>query len=710
MPKTFIDTIVRELGISAVQAENTISLLEGGATVPFIARYRKELTGSLDEVKITQLRNRLEQLKDLEKRKESVLKSINEQGLMTPELEREINACTTLTRLEDLYLPYKPKKKTRATIAKSKGLEPLAGILMQQGNIDPEAEAERFVSSAQEVHSVEEALSGARDIIAEWLNEDVHLRQKMRLLFNKEALVISRVIKGKEAEARKYDDYFDYSEAFRKVPSHRFMAVLRGEREKCLKVTIEPDQEKALDLMKNHAIKARNAAAMEVEKAAADSYKRLLCPSMVTEAKQFGKERADQKAVTYFADNLRQLLLAPPLGEKNVLAIDPGFRTGCKVVCLNQQGNLVHNETIYPHPPESKVKEAVKKIQFLVNAYKIQAIAIGNGTASRETERFIRSIRFDNDVMAVMVNESGASVYSASSVAREEFPEYDVTVRGAVSIGRRLMDPLAELVKIDPKSIGVGQYQHDIDQNVLTSKLEDVVVSCVNKVGVELNTASKQLLTYVSGVGPVLAQNIIDYRKEKGAFNSRKELKKVKRFGPKAFEQAAGFIRIRHAKNPLDNSAIHPESYDIVENMAASLGCKPGDLIKNEALRKQINIKEFITKETGLPTLKDIMNELAKPGLDPRKKFDFFEFSNEVYSLKDLKAGMVLPGIVTNITAFGAFVDLGVHQDGLVHISQMAPRYVSDPHEVVKLNQKVDVKVLEVDIDRKRISLSLLID
>lgn len=703
----FVEVIAKELGLTKVQTENTIVLLESGATIPFISRYRKELTGSLDEVKVTQIRNRLTQLKELEKRKETIINTIKEQGKLTDELEKAINACQNFPELEDLYLPYKPKKKTRATEAKAKGLEPLAVIIMKQKDIDVEGEAHKYVDPKKNVTTVDDALAGARDIIAEWLNEDSHIRSKMRFLFNKEGLLMSKVIKGKEADARKYEDYFDYREPLQKAPSHRVMAILRGEREKFLKVTIEPAEEEAVNLISKFVIRASNAAASQVKQAVSDCYKRLLGPSMINETKQLAKERADIKAIEYFADNLRQLLLSPPLGQKNVLAIDPGFRTGCKVVCLDKQGNLLHNETIYPHPPESKVKEAVKKILNLVSAYKVEAIAIGNGTASRETERFIRSIRFDRDVVAVMVNESGASIYSASAVAREEFPDYDVTVRGAVSIGRRLMDPLAELVKIDPKSIGVGQYQHDVDQNMLQRKLEDVVESCVNKVGVELNTASKQLLTYVSGVGPVLAQNIVTYRKENGPFASREELKKVKRFGSKAFEQAAGFLRVRGSKNPLDNSAIHPESYHIVEKMAQSLKCKAKDLMTDESLRNKININDFVTPSTGLPTLRDIIKELAKPGLDPRQKFDFFEFSKDVNNIKDLKAGMTLPGIVTNITAFGAFVDIGVHQDGLVHISQMANKYVSNPHEIVKLNQKVSVKVLDVDVDRKRITLSM---
>jgi len=710
MFKKYIQIISKELNITEVQTENTIVLLESGATIPFISRYRKELTGSLDEVQIAHIRNRLDQLKELDKRKESILASIKEQEKLTPELEQQINEALTLSELEDIYLPYKPKKKTRATEAKAKGLEPLALLIMAQNNIDIEKEAQKYVSAEKKVNNIQDALSGARDIIAEQINEDSNLRGKMRNFFNREAHIISKVAKGKTADARKYEDYFDFKELFSKAPSHRVMAILRGERENLLKVTIEPDEENALEIIYRYVLKGNHAASQQVKLAATDSYKRLLCPSMVNEFKQLAKEKADIKAAEYFADNLRQLLLAPPLGEKNVLALDPGFRTGCKLVCLDKQGNLLHNETIYPHPPESKVKEAVKKIQYLVNAYKIDAIAIGNGTAGRETERFIKSIRFEKDILAIMVNESGASIYSASAVAREEFPEYDVTVRGAASIGRRLMDPLAELVKIDPKSIGVGQYQHDVDQNLIQKKLEDVVVHCVNAVGVEVNTASKQLLTYVSGLGPVLAQNIVEYRKENGPFKSRHELKKIKRFGDKAFEQAAGFLRIRNAKNPLDNSAIHPESYPIVEKMAKTLNCSTVDLIKSEDIRKNINIKEYVTPTIGLPTLEDIVKELTKPGLDPRSKFDFFEFNNDVHAVKDLKVGMVLPGIVTNITAFGAFVDIGVHQDGLVHISQLANKFVSNPNDVVKLNQKVMVKVLTIDTERNRISLTMKTD
>lgn len=707
MKDKFVSIISEELGITPNQTANTIALLKEGASIPFIARYRKELTSSLDEVVIGNIRQRLEQLKELEKRREAIILSITEQEKMTPALLKSLQIAGTLSVLEDIYLPYKPKKKTRATEARAKGLEPLALRIMQQERTDPADDALPYVNPDKNVNTVEEALAGARDIIAEIINEDSLLRGRMRQLFTREAFISSKVIKTKVADARKYEDYFNFKEPFAKSPSHRIMAMLRGEREELLKVSIEPDEELALELIFRYTIKAHNKAAEEVKEASTDCYKRLLCPSMITEFKQIAKEKADIKAVTYFAENLRQLLLAPPLGQVNVLAIDPGFRSGCKVVCLDKQGQLLHNENIYPHPPESKVKEAIKKIMYLVSAYKIEAIAIGNGTAGRETERFIKSIRFDKDIMAIMVNENGASIYSASDVAREEFADYDVTVRGSVSIGRRLMDPLAELVKIDPKSIGVGQYQHDVDQKLLQNNLQEVVESCVNAVGVELNTASKQLLTYVSGVGPVLAQNIIDYRKENGPFSSRSELKKVKRFGDKAFEQAAGFLRIRNARNPLDNSAIHPESYSIVKKMADDLKCAPADLIKDEALRKNIVIRDYISPTVGMPTLKDIVKELSKPGLDPRQKLDFFEFDNSVHTVKDLKPGMKLPGIVTNITAFGAFVDIGVHQDGLVHISQMANRYIGDPNDLVKLNQKVEVTVLSVETERNRISLSM---
>jgi uncharacterized protein len=702
-----IALIAKELNLKAEQVENTISLLKSGATVPFIARYRKEVTGSLDEVAIAAIRDRMQQLIDLDKRRISILESIREQEKLTDELEKQINEVLTLSELEDIYLPYRPKRKTRATVAMAKGLEPLAKKLIEQKNFDIFSVAEEFIDAKKDVKNTEEALSGARDIIAEWVNEDKTARSRIRFLFSKEGVIHSKVLKGKDKEGEKYASYFKLEEPLSKAPSHRILAMMRGENESFLKVSIAPPEEKGIEILDKIFVIANNEAAGQVKLSIRDSYKRLLGPSMETEIRQWAKEKADEEAIRVFAENLKQLLLSPPLGQKNVLALDPGFRSGCKLVCLDKQGKLLHNETIYPHPPENEVKQSMNKITSLVNAYKIEAIAIGNGTAGRETERFIRSIRFEKDILALVVNESGASVYSASAVAREEFPDYDVTVRGAVSIGRRLMDPLAELVKIDPKSIGVGQYQHDVDQNALQKSLQDVVISCVNSVGVEVNTASKEILTYVSGMGPVLAKNVIEYRNKNGAFKSREALKKVTRFGDKAFEQAAGFLRIRDAENPLDSSAVHPESYSVVSKMAKKVKCTVADLIKDEALRKQIKIEEYISDTIGLPTLQDIMSELAKPGRDPRKKFDVFEFDRNVHSMADLKEGMILPGIITNITAFGAFVDIGVHQDGLVHISQLADRYVSNPNEVVQLNQKVQVKVLEIDVSRKRISLSM---
>lgn len=701
------EKISKGLGLQQQQVENTIYLLDNGATVPFIARYRKELTGSLDEVQISDIRDMNHQLIELDKRRTTILESVREQEKLTPELEKSIMEAQSMSELEDLYLPYRPKRKTRATIARAKGLEPLATIILKQDNTDIDLKAMEFVDEEKGVQSVDEAIVGACDIIAEWINEDNQIRSRIRILFEKESVISSRVVKGKEIEGRNYEMYYEMNEPLVKSPSHRVLAMFRGEAEGFLKISIEPATEKALAIIERNVIKARNKASDLVIKAIADSYKRLLQPSMETEMRQLAKERADNEAIRVFAGNLKQLLLAPPLGQKTVLAIDPGFRTGCKVVVLDKNGKLLHNETIYPHPPHNEMKQAINKIESLVDAYKIEAIAIGNGTAGRETENFVRKIKFKKDVIAIVVNESGASVYSASAVAREEFPDYDVTVRGSVSIGRRLMDPLAELVKIDPKSIGVGQYQHDVNQNALQKSLEDVVVSCVNSVGVDLNTASKELLTYVSGVGPALAKNIVEFRNKNGSFSGRGGLKKVPRFGEKAFEQAAGFLRITNAENPLDASAVHPESYEIVNKMAYTLNCTVPDLMKDESLRKQIKLQEFITEKAGLPTLNDIMQELAKPGRDPRQKFDLFEFDKNIHDIKDLIPGMELPGIVTNITAFGAFVDIGVHQDGLVHISQMADRFITNPNEVVKLNQKVRVKVVSVDADRKRIQLSM---
>jgi protein Tex len=702
-----IDQIAAETGIAARSVEKTAALLKSGATVPFIARYRKEMTGSLDEVQITSVRDLLSRLEELDKRRAAILASVEEQGLLTPELEEAFKKAATMSELEDLYLPYRPKRKTRATIAIARGLEPLAKIIMAQNSRNIQERARAFVNPDKEVLSVEEALAGARDIIAEWVNEDARARARLRRLMAAEAVITCKVAKDKEESGEKYEVYFDRTEPARKAPSHRLLAMFRGEHEGFLKVQIAPEKEEADHILERLFIKGEGVAAEQVRRALEDSWKRLLLPSLETELRNSLKEKADKKAISVFGENLRQLLLAPPLGQKRIMAIDPGFRTGCKVVCLDEEGRLLHNENIYPHPPVNEKGKAIAKIQSLVSAYGVEAIAIGNGTAGRETEQVVRKIRFDQDVMAVMVNESGASVYSASDLAREEFPDYDVTVRGAVSIGRRLADPLAELVKIDPKSIGVGQYQHDVDQKMLRQALDDTVMSCVNAVGVELNTASKELLNYVSGIGPALAAAIVKYRNEKGTFSLRAELLNVPRLGAKAFEQAAGFIRVAQSDNPLDKSAVHPESYPIVEQMAARLNATVSDLINDKELQKQIRPEDYVSDKTGMPTLKDIMLELARPGRDPRKSFGFFEFDKNVKSISDLREGMVLPGIVTNITAFGAFVDIGVHQDGLVHVSHLANRFVSDPAEVVSLNQKVQVKVLSIDAQRKRIGLSI---
>lgn len=699
--------IAQELNLAPRNVAAVLKLLEEGATIPFIARYRKELTGSMDEVEIMAIRDRAKQLKDLEDRRSTVLNSIQEQGLLTPELKKAIEAAETMSRLEDLYLPYKPKRRTRGTIAKEKGLEPLANRIEQQRGMNLEGEAGRYIDPEKGVNTVEEALSGARDIIAERINEDAQARDRMRRLFERKSSIRAKVAKDKEEEGAKYRDYFDWEESLAKAPSHRVLAMRRGEKEKILRLKIEPPQEDAFRQLKRQFLQGYGPATEQVEMAVEDAYKRLLSMSMETEARLQSKKKADAEAIRVFTENLRQLLMSPPLGQRNVLALDPGFRTGCKLVCLDRQGKLLFNTAIYPHPPQNQRREAEDKLYNLVQKYKIEAIAVGNGTAGRETVDFLRKIGLDKEVQVVMVNEAGASIYSASEAAREEFPDHDVTVRGAVSIGRRLMDPLAELVKIDAKSIGVGQYQHDVDQNALRNALDEVVQSCVNKVGVEVNTASKQLLTYVSGLGPVLAQNIIDYRDENGPFRSRAALKKVPRLGAKAFEQSAGFLRIRDGKNPLDASAVHPESYAVVDRMAKGLGVTVKELIEREDLRKQLNLKAYVTDSVGLPTLKDIVKELAKPGRDPREQFESFEFTEGINEIDDLREGMVLPGLVTNITAFGAFVDVGVHQDGLVHVSEMANRYIRDPNEVVKVNQKVMVKVVEVDKKRKRISLSM---
>jgi uncharacterized protein len=701
----FSKLIAVKLKLGEKEVSNLIDLLDQGATIPFISRYRKEMTGSMDEVQVGDVKDELNRLKELEKRRDAILKSIEEQGKLTPELKTKIEACLNMTDLEDIYLPYKPKKKTRASIAREKGLEPLAAIMMKQKEMDIQGRAATFITD--EVPDIEAALQGARDIIAEWVNENQKARNIVRFHFDKSALISSRIVKGKEEEGVKYTDYFAYSEPLKKCPSHRMLAMRRGEQEGFLKLSVEPEEEPVLEALNGLFLQGYYDVSQQVEMAVKDSYKRLLTPSIENEFKALYKEKADEEAIRVFAENMRQLLLSSPLGQKAVMGIDPGYRTGCKVVCMDKQGNLLHNATIFPHPPQDDKGGSMKKIDTLVEQYKIEAIAIGNGTASRETEHFIKKIRFNRDIQVFVVSEAGASVYSASKVARDEFPDYDVTVRGAVSIGRRLMDPLAELVKIDPKSIGVGQYQHDVDQGKLKESLDQVVESCVNLVGVDVNTASKHLLTYVSGLGPTLAQNIVDYRKENGAFSSRKSLMKVPRMGDKAFEQAAGFLRISKAENPLDNSAVHPETYHIVEKMATDAGSSVPDLIAKPEIRSKIDIKKYISEKVGIPTLKDIMEELAKPGRDPRSRIQVFEFAPDVFTIADLKPGMVLPGIVTNITNFGAFVDVGVKQDGLVHISQIANRFVKDPNEVVKLHQHVKVKVLEVDPARKRIQLSM---
>lgn len=697
--------ISKSLNIPIRNVENSIKLLEEGATIPFISRYRKEVTGGLDEVKIANIKELNEKYTELEKRKEYVLKSISEQEKLTPELEKKITDCWDSTELEDIYLPYKPKRQTRAEIARKNGLEPLAKWLMAQYHGSPEAKAAQYVN--ENVSDAEAALKGARDIIAEWVNEDSHARQMVRNMFARDAIITSKVVKGKEEGGEKYRDYFDFSAPLSRCPSHRILALRRGEAEGFLRVSISPDDEKCLDRLVPRYAKNDTEAADQVEDAVTDSYKRLLKPSIETEFANLSKEQADEAAIAVFAENLRQLLLAPPLGQKRILGVDPGYRTGCKLVCLDEQGNLLHNETIYPHPPQNEFTKSASKVVKLVSTYRIDAIAIGNGTASRETERFITNLRYEKEVKVFVVSESGASVYSASKIAREEFPEYDVTVRGAVSIGRRLSDPLAELVKIDPKSIGVGQYQHDVDQTKLKRSLDQTVENCVNLVGVNLNTASKHLLTYVSGLGEVLAQNIVNWRTENGPFRSRKELKKVARLGEKAFEQCAGFLRIPDAENPLDNSAVHPESYAIVEQMAEDLQCTVKELIRNKPLIGTIDINRYKTEKVGEETLTDILQELEKPGRDPRTKVQVLEFDPNIRAINDLKEGMILPGIVTNITNFGCFVDVGIKENGLVHISELADRFVSSPTDVVSLHQHVKVRVLSVDLERKRIQLSM---
>lgn len=697
--------IAERFVLKETQVKNTLKLLEEGATIPFISRYRKEATGSLDEIQIAEIQQQNKRLKELDERRGTILKSIDEQEKLTPELKEKIKNTTSLPELEDIYLPYKPKRKTRASIAKEKGLEPLAKILMSQKERDVEKKATQFIT--KDVPEIEDVLQGARDIVAEWISEDGKARKQLRYLFEQWSVIESKVIKGKEEDGDKYSNYFESNEQLSRCVSHRLLAIIRGEQEGFLRVTIRPDQDKALEILNRNFVIGDNETSRHVKQAAEDSYKRLIAPSLETELRNIAKEKADIEAIRVFAENLRQLLLSSPLGQKSVLAIDPGFRSGCKVVCLDKQGTLLHNENIYPHLPQKEAKLAAKKIASLVNAYKIEAIAIGNGTAGRETEYFIKGLKLDRKVQVFVVSENGASVYSASSIAREEFPEFDVTVRGAVSIGRRLMDPLAELVKIDPKSIGVGQYQHDVNQGKLKDGLDRVVESCVNLVGVEVNTASKHLLTYVSGLGPQLAQNIIDYRTKNGPYNTRSELTKVKRMGEKAYQQAAGFLRISNGKNALDNTAVHPESYSVVESMARDQNCKVEELVADKERILLIDMEKYLTEETGMPTLKDISEELLKPGRDPREIIKVFEFDSRIKKINDLQEGMILPGIVTNITNFGAFVDVGVKQDGLVHISNLKNEFVKNPADVVKLHQHVKVKVLQIDETRSRIQLSM---
>ena len=699
--------IARELELTRHQVDQTVRLLDEGNTVPFIARYRKEATGSLDEVLISDIRDRIEELREIDKRREAILKSLDDRELLTEELKEQIVAALTMTELEDIYLPYKPKRRTKATIAREKGLEPLAEKIFEQEEFDIRDEAEKYIDPEKQVESIEDALSGARDIIAEWINEDLDARTRMREFFADKATVRSVVTKDNEALGAKYRDYFDWEELLRDLPSHRLHAIMRGEREGYLSVHILPPEERALSILYELFVDGKSEASEQVRLAVKDAYKRLLAPSMENEIRSESKRQADTEAIRVFAENLRMLLLAPPLGQKRVLAIDPGFRTGCKVVVLDRQGNLQEHTTIYPHPPNGNPDEAGFVVDELVEDYEIEAVAIGNGTAGRETEKFIRSLGLPQKIQIVMVNESGASIYSASEVARREFPDHDLTVRGAVSIGRRLMDPLAELVKIDPKSIGVGQYQHDVDQSALKKALDDTVSICVNLVGVELNTASRELLTYVSGLGPHLADQIVRFRARQGTFKTRENLMDVAKFGPKAFEQSAGFLRIYNAENLLDSSAVHPESYHIVDRMAKDLKCTVADLMSSEDLRKRIDLKRYMTDTVGLPTLEDIMSELAKPGRDPREEFEEFSFDESVHEIEDLHDGMVLPGIVTNVTNFGVFVDVGVHQDGLVHVSQIADKFIKDPREIIKVNQKVKVKVLEVDLERNRIALTM---
>ena len=705
MTSTIFSRIAAEIAVKPFQIQNVFDLFSEGATIPFVARYRKERTGSLDEVQLMDIKTQLEYYDKLEKRKDTICKTLQEIGTLTPELEKQFRETYDSVVLEDLYLPYKPKKKTRASEAKAKGLEPIAKLIFEQKNILLQQEVLQ-VSKSKNL-TADEVLSGARDIIAEWISENISVRNELRKEFSNSAIISTKVSKSKQADAQKYENYFAFSEPIKKSPSHRILAMMRGENEGFLSLSIAIVEDTACKIINKIVLKGYNDSANQVKIAAEDSFKRLLSPSIEKEFYNEVKHRADVEAIRVFAENLRQLLLLPPLGQKRILGIDPGFRSGCKIVCLNEYGDLLHNETIYPHAPQNETSKAMNKISQLVQTYKIEAIAIGNGTASRETENFITRIRFSQDIQVFVVNEAGASIYSASKVAREEFPQYDVTVRGAVSIGRRLMDPLAELVKIEPKSIGVGQYQHDVDQTDLQKSLDFVVESCVNLVGVELNTASKHLLAYVSGIGPVLAENIVNYRKENGAFESRKEIMKVPKMGKKSFEQCAGFLRIQNAKNPLDNSAVHPERYDVVAKMAKDLQATISDLLQNEQLRNRIEIAKYVNEEVGLPTLQDILKELEKPGRDPRKKLKSFAFDERLKVLTDVEVGAKYPGVVTNITNFGAFVDIGIKQNGLVHISQICKEYITNPSEVLSINQYVMVKVLEVDEARNRLQLSI---
>jgi uncharacterized protein len=702
-----IQKISAELDLKDPQVSAVASLLESGCTVPFIARYRKEATGSLDEVSITGIRDRLQQLGELDQRRVAVLKSLEENGHLNDALKEKVESASSLAALEDIYLPFRPKKRTRAMVAREKGLEPLARIVLEQAGTDPRAAAAEFVDPENEVETIDDALAGARDIIAELINENQEVRAELRKLYSAKAVVQSRVVAGKEEEGSKYRDYFDWQEEAATAPSHRILAMRRGEKEGRLNLSIAPPEDAAIRVLEKFFLKGVGDDSNQVKLSIQDSYKRLLSRAMETEIRLATKKRADMTAIKVFSENLRQLLLAPPLGPKRVMGIDPGYRSGCKTVCLNRQGDLEHHDTIFPHASKKQHQEAAAKIQHLVDRFQIEAIAVGNGTAGRETEAFIKGLGFTRPVQVILVNESGASIYSASAVAREEFPDLDLTVRGAISIGRRLMDPLSELVKIDPKSIGVGQYQHDVDQSALKQSLDDAVISCVNSVGVDVNRSSVQLLTYVSGLGPQLAKNIVAYREENGPFATRENLPKVPRLGPKAFEQCAGFLRIRNSENPLDASAVHPESYHIVTAMARDMGCAVTDLIQNKDLGDKIDIHRYVTAEVGIPTLSDIVSELAKPGRDPREAFETFAFASDIEKITDLKPGMKVPGIVTNVTAFGAFVDIGVHQDGLVHISELADKFVKNPADIVRVQQKIEVTIMDVDLNRNRISLSM---